>query len=98
MAADRFIVVPLGTDLLAFTADEIEAGRQRAREIVMPSPISATPAPEPLLTAEALARLLDVPTSQIETLGRQGRIPSVMVGKYRRFRYSAALAALKEAR
>ncbi len=42
-----------------------------------------------LLTAADVARLLEVPTSWVYEQARQGRIPTVMLGRYRRFRAEA---------
>lgn len=94
--SEALILVPFGAaELLALDLEQLEAARQRAREL-LPSPATADPlpAPEQLLTDEGLAKVLDVPASQIGTLARQGRIPSLLVGKYRRYRYSEVLAAL----
>jgi len=43
---------------------------------------------EPLLKAAELASLLGVPVSRLESAARQGRIPTVRVGRYVRFRRS----------
>jgi excisionase family DNA binding protein len=48
-----------------------------------------------LVDATELARELSVPESQLMTLARQGRVPSVMIGKYRRFNLAAVEAALR---
>jgi excisionase family DNA binding protein len=46
---------------------------------------------EQLLTAEQLAERWQVPTSHVYRLARDGRIPVVKLGRYRRF----ALAAVE---
>lgn len=47
----------------------------------MPSPLTA----DRLLTAEDLAARWQVKKSQVWRLAREGRIPAVEVGRYRRF-------------
>lgn len=90
------VLIPVGSDIIALDRQTFDEARERAREIVAPFSTDSVAAPERLLTAEALARLLAVPVSQVEALGRQGRLPSVQIGKYRRYAYSQALAAFRE--
>jgi excisionase family DNA binding protein len=42
-----------------------------------------------LMTAEQLAERWQVPTSQVYRLARDGHIPVVSLGRYRRFRLDA---------
>lgn len=42
-----------------------------------------------LLTADQLAKRWQVPTSQVYRLARDGRIPTVQLGRYRRWRLDA---------
>lgn len=42
-----------------------------------------------LLTADELAERWQVPSSQVYRLAREGVIPCVMLGRYRRFRLSS---------
>jgi excisionase family DNA binding protein len=42
-----------------------------------------------LLTAEQLAKRWQVPKSHVYRLAREGRIPVVQLGRYRRFRLDA---------
>jgi excisionase family DNA binding protein len=42
-----------------------------------------------LLTASDVARLLGVPTSWVYEQSRRGRIPTVTLGRYRRYRREA---------
>jgi excisionase family DNA binding protein len=57
------------------------------------SPLNAARASEPgrLLTADELAERWQVPTAQVYRLARDGRLPAVSIGRYRRF----ALAAVE---
>jgi excisionase family DNA binding protein len=43
----------------------------------------------PLLTAEDVARILSVPKSWVYEQSRLGRIPTVTLGRYRRYRLEA---------
>ena len=42
-----------------------------------------------LLTADQLAERWQIPTSHVYRLAREGRIPCVELGRYRRFRLDA---------
>ena len=44
------------------------------------------PAPERLMTAEQVAERWQVPRAHVYRLAREGRLPVVMLGRYRRFR------------
>lgn len=49
-----------------------------------------------LLTASDVAELLGVPTSWVYQQSRAGRIPTVTLGRYRRYRREAVEAWLEE--
>ncbi len=49
-----------------------------------------------LLTADQVARLLGVPKSWVYRQSREGGIPSVTLGRYRRYRPEAIANWLKE--
>jgi excisionase family DNA binding protein len=49
-----------------------------------------------LLTAEQLAERWQVPQSHVYRLAREGRIPAVELGRYRRFRLEAIEAYEKQ--
>lgn len=49
-----------------------------------------------LLTAREVARLLGVPTSWVYEQSRLGRIPTVTLGRYRRYRLHAIEAWVEE--
>ena len=49
-----------------------------------------------LLTAGAVAELLGVPVSWVYEQSRRGRIPTVTLGRYRRYRREAILAWVAE--
>ena len=54
-----------------------------------PAADTAMDTPGRLLTAEDLAQRWQLPTSWIYAATRDGRIPAVRLGRYRRFRVSA---------
>ncbi|MBA3375571.1 MAG: helix-turn-helix domain-containing protein [Actinobacteria bacterium] len=45
-----------------------------------------------LLTAEEVAEMLSVPERWVRDASREGRIPTVKLGRYRRFRRDAVFA------
>jgi excisionase family DNA binding protein len=49
-----------------------------------------------LLTADQVAKLLGVPTTWVYEQSRQGRIPTVTLGRYRRYRAEAITKWLEE--
>jgi len=49
-----------------------------------------------LLTAEQVGKLLGVPTSWVYEQSRRGRIPTVTLGRYRRYRAEAIEEWLEE--
>lgn len=51
---------------------------------------------ESLLTAPDVAKLLGVPTSWVYDQSRRGRIPTVTLGRYRRYRREAIDAWLRQ--
>jgi len=55
-----------------------------------------TPADDRLLDAGEVAELLHVPVSWVRAESRAGRIPTVTLGRYRRYRRQAVLAWLEE--
>jgi hypothetical protein len=93
--SDR-VLIPLpsiGTLALSREAFEV-ALAEGSRAIAAPAAATAADG-EPLLDAEQLsAQLGNVPLTWIEAAGRDGRIPSIECGRWRRFRRSAVEAAL----
>lgn len=91
--SDR-VLVPLPDG--RWLALEPDAFRQalEAGVVLAGSPLAATPSAEPLMDAEQLAECLALPQTWLEAAAREGRIPSVQAGRWRRFRRSAVEAAL----
>ena len=73
---------------LVLTQDEYEAHLVR--------PVAAVTPAEPLLDADKLAAVLKIPVSWLEQAARDGRIPSLPFGRWRRFRRSDVEAAVTE--
>ncbi len=91
------VLIPLpGIGTLSLTREAFEAALSEGSTVITASAGSgAIRDAEPLLDAEQLsAQLGNVPVTWIEAAGRDGRIPSVEFGRWRRFRRSAVEAAL----
>jgi hypothetical protein len=96
------ILIPLaGIGTLALSREAFETALAEGSRAIAAGPAGATQDAEPLLDAQQLsAQLGNVPVTWVEAAGRDGRIPSVECGRWRRFRRSAvelALAANKGA-
>lgn len=91
--SDRVLIPLPSIGTLALSREAFEAALAEGSRAIA-TPATATDA-EPLLDAEQLsAQLGNVPITWIEAAGRDGRIPSVECGRWRRFRRSAVEAAL----
>jgi excisionase family DNA binding protein len=93
------IVIPLGNgDWIAVTAAEFAEHKAAAAALGFgQSSLHRSDVAEPLCTAEELAKALHVPKTRIEQATREGKIPSVRVGRYHRYRRSEAEAAFAKA-
>lgn len=90
------VLVPLpGIGTLAMSRTAFETALAAGSKAIA-APVTATAADaEPLLDAEQLSTQLgNVPVTWIEAAGRDGRIPSIEFGRWRRFKRSAVEAAL----
>ena len=91
--SDRMLIPLPGIGTLALSREAFETALAEGSQAIA-APATATDA-EPLLDAEQLsAQLGNVPLTWIEAAGRDGRIPSIEFGRWRRFRRSAVEAAL----
>lgn len=81
---------------VAFTREQLEEARTRARGLLpaRQEPAGATTAE--LVDAEALAALTSLPQSWLEDQARRGSLPSLQLGKYRRFEVAAVIPALRK--
>lgn len=82
-------------EALAFTREQVEEARERARELLPTSGTVFADQSDKLVDAKTLAELATVPQSWLEDQARRGRLPSLQLGKYRRFHVGEALTALK---
>src|SRR5687767_2969680 len=85
--ADVVLLVVPGLGCLALDHAEFERAQKRGQGLLAPV---ATPEPqggqqEPLLDSVALAERLCVPATWLEQAARDGRIPSVRIGRRVRF-------------
>ena len=70
--------------------------RRRSGELLIIRRAQVRVLPGPLLTADEVAELLGVPKSWVYEQSRCGRIPTVTLGRYRRYRLEAIEAWLEE--
>jgi ABC-type Na+ efflux pump permease subunit len=91
------IVIEFTGQPYAFTKNELAAARTRAADLGFGARSDAVQV-EGLVDAEQLAAIVNVPQSWLEEAARQEKIPSVLAGRYRRFRPSAVIAALSNHR
>lgn len=84
------IVLP-GIGTLRLTEEQYAAALQP----IAPQPAVAAAPEQELVDGPALARLSGLPVSLLMEMGRQGKLPSTKVGKYRRFDAAACMAILR---
>jgi len=90
------VVLEFCGEPLALTREQLDEARDRAREM-LPAPQEAiAPSPEQLVDAKALAALTSLPASWLEEQARRGTVPSLQLGKYRRFNVAESLAAIRK--
>jgi excisionase family DNA binding protein len=97
-AAETVIGVPMADGRwVAMTTEEFDAALRRATALgLSPAPAAAAPvAAEALLTSAGMAELLGCNDTLLEQMSKDGRIPSVRIGRLLRFKPSAVLAALQ---
>ena len=75
---------------------QLEAAKAAAWARLMTKPATGNDTDEQLLTLPAVAELLEVPPDRAYDLARQGMLPVVQIGKYRRVRRSALEAFVAE--
>jgi excisionase family DNA binding protein len=96
--ADR-VVIPLpGIGTLALSREVFEEALAAGRDLIAAPSASPAPSNEPLVDADQLAAELGVPVTWLEAAARQGRIPSIEFGRWRRFRRSEVEAAVRSER
>jgi excisionase family DNA binding protein len=94
-AALARVLIPLpGIGTLSLDADTYRAAlAEGAAQTNTPAPEGKNG--EPLCDGNELAVVLDIPVSWVEQAAREGRIPSLQFGRWRRFRRSEVEAAVR---
>jgi excisionase family DNA binding protein len=91
--SERVIIVVPGLGALALAVDVYRKALAEGAQLAG-APMAAAAAEEPALDAEQLAAVLSIPVTWLEQAAREGRIPSIQAGRWRRFKRSAVEAAL----
>lgn len=96
--SDRVLIPLPGVGTLALTDEAYRAALAEGSKLgaAPVSPGAATD--EPLMEAEQLAEVLKVPVTWLEQKAREGVIPSLEFGRWRRFRRSEVEAAVRASR
>jgi excisionase family DNA binding protein len=93
--ADRVLVVLSDGRALALDAEAYQAALAEGARLSATPAASREVANEPLLDAEQLSAQLAIPSSWLEQKAREGVIPSLEFGRWRRFRRSEVEAAVR---
>jgi hypothetical protein len=90
-----WVLIPLPFGTLALEVGAYRRALAEGAALVGAAGAAEVAADEALLTAEQLSAALgNVPITWLEAAGRDGRIPSVECGRWRRFKRTAVEAAL----
>lgn len=93
---DRMVLIPLaGIGTLALDSETYRAALAEGARLGSSSFKAASDVAEQLLDADELAALLHIPATWIEQKAREGAIPSLEFGRWRRFRRSEVEAAVR---
>lgn len=92
------ILIPFNSAWLALTPEQLHDALQRGRMLVGVAEPTPAPVDDRIVDAEGAAKLTGVPASWFEQQMREGRIPHLQFGKYRRLRVSDLLAAVETRR
>jgi excisionase family DNA binding protein len=92
---DRILVVLPDGRALALDAERYQVALSEGADLSAAPVTRGVPTNEPLVDADDLAALLKVPASWIEQKAREGVIPSLEFGRWRRFRRSEVEAAVR---
>src|SRR5262245_32674808 len=89
------VLVEFCGEPLALTREQLDEARTRARALLPAAETGAALPADQMVDAAKLAELVSLPQSWLEDQARRGRLPSLLLGKYRRFHVTEAIAALK---
>lgn len=89
---DRVLIPLPGIGTLVLSDEAYKAALAAGAALASPSP--ATASDEPLLDAPQLAEALSIPVTWVEQKAREGLIPSIRAGRWRRFSRASVERAL----
>jgi excisionase family DNA binding protein len=93
------VLIPLpGIGTLALDGEAYQAALAEGAKLSAAPASPGAALDEPLIEAEQLAGLLNVPVTWLEQAAREERIPSLQFGRWRRFRRSEVEAAVRASR
>ncbi len=92
---NRVLVVVPGLGTLALDVDTFQTALAEGSKLNTAAVSSGGANDESLLDAEQLANLLKIPATWLEQKAREGRIPCIQAGRWRRFKRSSVEQALK---
>lgn len=96
--SDRILIPLPGIGTLALDGDAYRAALAEGSKLGAAPKAPGAVTDEPLMDADQLAALLNIPASWIEQKAREGVIPSLEFGRWRRFRRSEVEAAVRASR
>jgi excisionase family DNA binding protein len=92
---DRVMIPLPGGRWLVLTAAAFSAALAEGSTLCVAPSVSSSN-DEPLVDADQLAERFDIPVTWIEQAAREGKIPSVTFGRWRRFKASEVAAACQQ--
>jgi excisionase family DNA binding protein len=93
--ADRVVLVLPDGRALALDAEAYQAALAEGSKLCAAPAMPGAATNETLVDADQLAALLNIPATWIEQKAREGVIPSLEFGRWRRFRRSEVEAAVR---
>lgn len=96
--SDRVLIPLPGIGTLALDGDVYRAALAEGSKFSAAPSASGAATDEPLLDSDQLAAILNIPASWIEQKAREGVIPSLEFGRWRRFKRSDVESAVKTQR
>jgi excisionase family DNA binding protein len=85
---DRIVVLLPDGRALALDAEVYRAALEEGSKLCAAPALPSAATNEPLMDADQLAALLNIPATWLEQKAREGVIPSLEFGRWRRFRRS----------
>lgn len=92
--SDKVLVAVPGLGVLALEAGVYRQALAEGAALTGAQGAKTAASDEPLLDAEQLAAALSLPVTWIEQAAREGRIPSIQAGRWRRFNRTVVERAL----